>query len=174
MARRLATRQRVPATLLLGILLLAGRTAVSLATGSTLLYFIQPTLGTVLVALAFLGTALAKRPFIQRLAHDFCPFSHDMLARLRTRRFFTHISFVWSAVMLTNAGIVLALLLTSSLRSFVIERTAVTWSLSILAVAASVLLFRRVLRHEGIRVRFGTPAPAAPMAAVAPEASPAG
>jgi hypothetical protein len=173
--RRLAARQRVPATLVLGVLLLGARTAVALATGSTVLYFIQPTLGTVLVGLAFLVTALAKRPFIQRLAHDFVPFSQELLARARMKRFFTHISFVWAAVMLTNAAVVLTLLLTSSLRSFVIERTAVSWSLTVLAIGASVYLFSRVLRHEGIRVRFGAeggaapPAPAAAKCASAPE-----
>jgi intracellular septation protein A len=157
LARRLATRQRVPATLLLGVLILAGRTVVAVITGSALLYFMQPTLGTFLVGLAFLVSAGARRPFIQRLAHDFCPFSQEMLARWRMRRFFTHISLLWAAVMLANAGTVLGLLLTSSLRSFVLERTAVSWSLSAVAVVASVYLFRRVLRHEGIRVRFGVP-----------------
>lgn len=152
--RRLVTRQPVPGTLWLSFGLLGVRTVIALLTKSAFIYFLQPTLGTVLVGVVFLVSAGARRPFIQRLAQDFMPFSRELLARHGIRRFFTQISLLWAAVLLTNAAVVLALLVTTSLRAFVLERTAVSWTLSLLAVGASFYAFRRALRRENIHLRF--------------------
>jgi len=153
--RRILTHQRIPATLILGVVLLTARTVLAILTGSALLYFMQPTLGTLLVGLIFLVSAGARKPFIERLARDFCPFSPELLARAGMRRFFTHISLLWAIVMLSNAGIVLGLLVTTSLRAFVLERTLVSWTLSGLAIAGSVWAFRRAMHREGISLRLG-------------------
>jgi hypothetical protein len=152
--RRLLFRQRVPGTLWLSIGLLSIRTVIAVLTGSPMLYFLQPTLGTCLVGLAFLASAGMRRPFIERLAHDFCPFSPELLARRGMRRFFVHLSLLWATVMLVNAGIVFGLLLTSSLRAFVVERTVVTWALSGLAIGLSAYVFARALRREGLHLRL--------------------
>lgn len=153
-ARRLVARSAVPGTLWLSFGLLGARTVVALLTKSVLLYYLQPTLGTILVGIVFLLSAGSRRPFIQRLAQDFFPFSRELLERHGIKRFFTQISLLWAAVMLTNAGVVMALLVTTSLKAFVLERTAVTWTLSLLAIAASVYAFARALRRENIHLRF--------------------
>src|SRR5437762_2640828 len=52
--RRLLGR-RVPTLVLVGLGLLLLRTTVALATGSSFLYFLQPTLGTATIGLVLLG-----------------------------------------------------------------------------------------------------------------------
>src|SRR5579875_19005 len=154
LGRRLLYRQRVPATLVLGSLPLSFRTAVTMVTGSAFFYFAQPTAGTALLALVLLASAMMRRPFIERLAHDFCPLEPTMLRRPAVRRFFIQISLLWAFVLLGNAGCVMWLLLTASLRAFVLERVLVTAVLTGGAIVVSVMWFVRAMRRERILVRF--------------------
>jgi intracellular septation protein A len=154
--RRLVRRQRVSGMLLLGLLLISLRTLVAFATGSAFLYFVQPTAGTFLVAVIFLVTAMARRPLIERLAHDFCPLDPELFKRDFLRRFFLRVSLLWAVVLTTQAGFVLMLLLRSSLRAFVIERTLVSGVLTAGGITLSVLWFVRSMRQHGIAVRFNS------------------
>ncbi len=79
----------------------------------------------VVVAALFLVSVVARRPLAERLAHDFCPLDPDVLVRPFVRRFFLRVSLLWGAVLATQAGFVLWLLLVSSLRAFVVERQLV-------------------------------------------------
>lgn len=160
LGRRLLRHERPPGTLVLAVVTLTARTIVSFVTGSAFVYFAQPTLTTAAIGLVFLGSAALRRPVIERLAGDFCPLDPTMLARPPVRRFFLQLSVLWSAVLLANAGVVLWLLLTSSLRAFLLERTVFTWALTVVAIVVSVLWFVRTMRRTGIHVRFGGPAPA--------------
>jgi uncharacterized membrane protein len=153
--RRVVRRQRLPGLLVLGLGLLTARSVIAFLTNSAFLYFVQPTAGTLIVAVLFLVTALANRPFIERLAHDFCPLDEELMARPHVRRFFVRLSFLWSVVLLVNAGFVLWLLVASSLHAFVIERTLVTWTLTGGGIALSILWFMGTMRRSGISVRFG-------------------
>jgi hypothetical protein len=154
-ARRLRRGERVSTMLLLGVVLLTVRTAVAFITGSAFLYFAQPTATMVIAALVLVGSALLRRPFTQRFAIDFCPMGSELLARPRVRRFFLRISLLWATILMVNAGIVLWLLLSSSLRAFVLERTAVTWSLTGLAIFFSITRFMAALRQDGVTVKWG-------------------
>lgn len=154
-ARHLARRRRPPGTVLLGAAILTARTVIAFATGSTFLYFAQPTLGTALVALLFLGTAFVRRPLIEKLAKDFCPIDASVLARPAVQRFFLQISVLWAGVLLSNAALVFWLLLTSSLKSFVLERTASNWAMTAVAAVFSIVWFVRAMRREGLHVRWG-------------------
>jgi intracellular septation protein A len=159
MARRLRRKERVSTMLLLGTLLLTVRTAVAFVTGSAFLYFIQPTVMTAAVCLVLVGSAIVGRPFTQRFAADFCPIGPELLARPRVRRFFIRISLLWATVLMANAGIVLWLLVSSSLRAFVVEREAVTLSLTALAIFFSITRFMAAVRRDGVSVQWhGHPA----------------
>ena len=155
LVRRLVRRERVPAVLVLGAVTLSFRTGVTLATGSTFLYFAQPTAGTALLALVFLGSAVARRPFIEHLAGDFCPLDPAVVARPAVRRFFIRLSLLWAFVLLANAGCVMWLLLTTSLHAFVIARALVSWVLTGGTIGISVAWFVRSMRRADIEVRFG-------------------
>jgi hypothetical protein len=155
LARRLIRRQRVPSTLLLGSALLTLRTIVTFATGSSILYFAQPTAGTFIVAMLFFASAIAGRPFTQRLARDFCPLDPEMMKSPFVKTFFVRISVLWGAVLAVNAGFVMWLLFTSSLKVFVVERTLTTWVLTIGGIALSVFWFVRSMHRQGVSVRCG-------------------
>jgi intracellular septation protein A len=144
--RRLVTRRRVPGILMLGIVGLTARTALALVTGSAFLYFLQPTVGTGLVASVFLGSVLLGRPLALRLAADFLPLPEALLAHHGVRRFFLRVSLLWAAVFLANAGISLWLLVSQSLATFLWTRTVASVTLTCLAIAVSTFWFRRCLR----------------------------
>ncbi|MGO8862315.1 MAG: VC0807 family protein [Acidimicrobiales bacterium] len=155
LGRRLYRGERASMLLLLGTMLLTVRTAVSFITGSAFLYFAQPTAGTIVIALVLFGSAIIGRPFTQRFAGDFCPMDPELLARPLVQRFFVRISVLWATVLLLNAGFVLWLLVTSSLHAFVLERAAVTYTLTACAIYLSIRQFVRMMRGDGITVQWG-------------------
>jgi hypothetical protein len=164
LARRLHRGERISMLLMLGTLLLVLRTTVSFITGSAFIYFAQPLAGTIVIAFVLFGSALIRRPFTQRFAGDFCPIDPEILARPRVHRFFVRISILWASILLLNTGIVAWLLLSSSVKAFVLERTAITWGLTALAIFLSVSRFIAAMRRDGVTVgwapRLATPPPA--------------
>jgi hypothetical protein len=140
---RLATRRPVPGILLIGAVSLTARSVLALASGSLFVYFLQPTLGTALVATVFLASAGAGRPLAGRLARDFCPIPDHVAGSAPMRRFFTQITLLWAVSQLVNAAVALWLLLSQSVGVFLVTRTVSSLTLSAFAVTLSVLWFRR-------------------------------
>jgi hypothetical protein len=155
LVRRLKRGERVSMLLALGTVLLTVRTVVSFITGSAFLYFAQPLVTAVVVSLVLVGSAIVGRPFTQRFAHDFCPIGPEVMARPRVQRFFVRISLLWATVLMLNAAIVFWLLVSSSLRAFVLERMAVTYGLTALAIFFSITRFLAAMRGDGITVVWG-------------------
>jgi hypothetical protein len=153
-ARRLVSGQPVPGLLLLGSVLFTVRTVIALVTGSAFVYFLQPTLGTFMVAGLFLCSLRWGRPLAERLAHDFCPLPETLVANGTVRRFFGHISLLWALVYAVNGATTLALLLSSSLGAFLVLKTATSTILTVAAIGLSFLWFRRSLRNEGVTLRW--------------------
>ncbi|NMI00491.1 DUF3159 domain-containing protein [Pseudonocardia sp. K10HN5] len=157
---RLVTRTPVPAVLLLTTGLLVVRSAIGFATGSAFLYFLQPTLQNFLFAALLLATVPLRRPLLARLADDFCAFPTTLTRNPRVQRFFRRVSLLWAVVFLMNGAATLWALAKATLGDFMVMTTAVSYSMVGLAALASLLWFRRELRGEGIRLRFGAGAPA--------------
>jgi len=155
--RRAWRHERISTLLLLGTALLTLRTAISFATGSAFVYFIQPTASAFLASLLLVASALAGRPFTQRFTHDFCPLTPELLARPSVHRFFVRVSFLWAVAMFLNGAVVLTLLFTVSTRSFPLERLGATSSLTAGAIFLSITWFARAMRRDGVFVRFGGP-----------------
>src|SRR3984957_7407945 len=99
-----------------------------------------------------------------------------MFARPFVRQFFLRLSFLWFVVLATQAGFIMWLLLESSVRTFVVERSLVSAVLTVGGIVLSTLWFVRVMRSAGLTVRFSgalaavtagpsAPAPAAPAGA---------
>lgn len=153
-ARRLITRQRIPGILIMAAALFTVRTVLALATGSVFVYFLQPTLGTFLVAGLFLTSVRFGRPLAERLAHDFCPLPESLLGNGRVKQFFLRISLLWAFVYMVNGLMTLMLLLTSSLGTFLVLRTTASTALTVCAIATSFMWFRSSLRHEGVVLRW--------------------
>jgi hypothetical protein len=144
-AGRLLTRRPVPGILLLGAVTITARSALALATSSTFLYFLQPTLGTALVAAVFCVSAVTSRPLAGRLARDFCPIPEHVASAPPMRRFFVQITLLWALTEFTIAGVALWLLLSQSVGVFVVTRTVASVMLTGLAIGVSVLWFQRTM-----------------------------
>jgi len=157
LGRRLLKGERVSMLLLFGTILITLRTVVAFVTGSAFVYFAQPTAGTVAISVALLVSAIVGRPFTQRFAHDFCPMDPAIMKRPLVRRFFIRISVLWATVMMLNAGLVFWLLVSSSLRSFVLERSLVTYGLTAIAIFLSISGFMTMMRRDGITVQWAKP-----------------
>jgi hypothetical protein len=106
-ARRLVTGRRVPGVLLLAAVTLTARTVIAIVSGSVVVYFLQPTLGTALIAGAFLLSVPLGRPLAERLARDFCPIPTPVLMHERVRQFFLRITLLWAFTQLANASLTL-------------------------------------------------------------------
>lgn len=152
---RLIRRKPVLGAAMLGAGLLTVRAVITFLTGSAFIYFLQPIAGTVATATAFAATALAGRPMLDRLAHEFCPLPVELSRRLRHRRFFTHLSVIWSLTYFMNALGTVWLLTSSSIGGFIVMKSILSPTITGIAAAVSYLLFRHALRHEGVRVRWG-------------------
>jgi hypothetical protein len=159
-ARRLVMRQRVPGILLLTAATLTARTVVAMVSGSVVVYFLQPTLGTALIAGAFLLSVPLGRPLAERLARDFCPIPSGVLAHAPVRRFFLQISLLWAFTQLANATLTVWLLFSQSLATFLVAKTLVSWGLTGSAIVISTLWFRRSMRRHGILAPRRAAAPA--------------
>jgi len=155
LVRRVLTRSPIPAVLWLTTGLLVVRTAIGYATGSVFLYFLQPTLQNFLIAFVLLATVRLRRPLIARLADDFCAFPAALTSNLRVQRFFRRVSLLWALVFLTNGAATLWVLARATLGNFLVVTTAGSFTLVGIAAVVSLLWFRRELRGEGIRLRFG-------------------
>lgn len=155
--RRVALRRRIPGLLLLGALALTVRTVTAAITGSMFVYFLQPTIGTVVTAGAFLLSVPTGRPLAERLAADFVPLPPALVSHPVARRLFVRISLLWAFVLLANAAITMVLLVTEPLTTFVVARSLVAFVLMGGAVAGSSVWFRHALRRHGL---LGAPTPA--------------
>jgi Protein of unknown function (DUF3159) len=156
-AWRVLQGKRLPGVLLLGTAAMTARTAIAAATGSVFVYFLQPTLGTVAVAGAFLLSVPLGRPLAARLADDFCPLPDDVRGHAAVRRFFQRISLLWALVYFTNAAVTLWLLVSQPITTFLWAKTAASWCLTGTAIAISTAYFARSMRRHGLEVRWRSP-----------------
>jgi len=149
-ACRLITRRRVPGVLLLGATALTVRSIIAFGSGSVFVYFLQPTLGTIAVAAAFLLSVPAGRPLAERLAADFCPLPQSLLANPAMRRFFMRISLLWALTNMLNAAVTIWLLVSQDLAIYLLAKTFVSWTLTGSAIEISTVLFKRSMRRIGV------------------------
>jgi hypothetical protein len=134
--------------------LLSIRTVVMFLTGSAFIYFLQPVAGTVALATVIAASALAGRPILDRLAHEFCPFPPELSAQLRQHRFFARLSAVWAVTYLINAIGTIWLLRTMSVGGFVVVKSILGPALTITAVGTSLLYFHLAMRNQHVHIRW--------------------
>ncbi|MBA9005179.1 VC0807 family protein [Thermomonospora cellulosilytica] len=144
---RLYRGHGVPGMLLLAALGVTVRAVLAAVTGSPVVYFLQPTLGTLLVSMTFLASVPMRRPLAQKIATDMVPMPEAFLRHERVHRFFLRISLLWSLVFLVNATISLWMLFHESIGTYLWVRTGLVAALGAAAATVSVLGFRRCLRH---------------------------
>ena len=97
---RAVTGRRTSGLLVLTAAVLTGRTLISVAAGSTFLYFFQPIVTDTVIGLVFLASLLGARPLVARLAGDFYPMTEEIAARPRIQRLFRVLTAMWALLYL--------------------------------------------------------------------------
>jgi hypothetical protein len=149
-AWRLRTGKPKSVLLWLTVAGLTGKTIVAFATGSTLIYFLQPALGDAIVAAAFLVSLGTSRSAVARLAGDFYPMTHDVAMRPRVQTLFTRLTLLWAGICAAKAVVTLWLLHSLSVTNFVTAKTVFGPSAAVLGAAVTVVFAVRVARREGL------------------------
>ncbi len=150
MVWRWATKRPLSGLLVLTVGVLTIRSAITLSTGDTFLYFLQPVVSDGLVAAIFLVSLATARPVVARLAADFYPMDRDVAARPRIRRLFWHLTLLWALVSLVKGGAGFWLLRSQSLVDFVLIKSILVISLTVLAVGVTIWSSTYVARKEGL------------------------
>jgi hypothetical protein len=163
---RRATGRRVPGLVVLSTIALTARTIAALATGSMLVYFLQPTITTVLVGVAFMASVPLGNPLAQKLAYDILPFDDDTKAHPLVRQFFVRLSLIWSVTSLVNASITIWLLLTQSTTTFVLVKSVLGPATAAVTLSIGFAWLWSALRRTGTRLVWQAAPPSG--AAVAP------
>ena len=150
MGWRWVTKRPVSGLLLLTLGIMTVRTAFTLATGNTFIYFVQPVFADFAVAAIFLGSLWSARPVIARLAPDFYPMSAAVAARPEMRSLFRRLSLLWGLVILAKGAITLWLLETLGTVNFVLIKGGAIITLTLTAAVVTVVWSIIVGRHEGL------------------------
>lgn len=150
MGWRYATKRPVSGLLLLTLGVLTIRTAFTLATGNTLVYFIQPVFADLAVAAIFLGSLWTTRPIVARLAPEFCPMSVAVAAQPGMRGLFRRLTLMWGLVILAKAGITLWLLVSLSTADFVLIKGSAIITLTLTAAVVTIIWAAVVGHQQGL------------------------
>ena len=154
-ACRTVSGRRIPGILLINTAALVAKTTVALATGSLFVYFLQPTVTTVVVGLAFLVSVALGAPLAQKLAYDIFPFDEATKAHPLVRRFFVRLSVFWSFTSLVNASITIWLLLSQTTTTFVMAKAALGPTTGIVTVGVMFAWFRWELAATNTQLVWG-------------------
>ncbi len=155
---RMATRRRMSGLLVLTVVGLTAKTAMTFVSGNTYLYFIQPAISNAVIASAALLSLATARPFVARLAADFYPMTDDLAMRPRLQRLFWHLTLMWAMVCLAKAVMTLWLYESQSLTTFVVMKSASFLAMTVVAAAVTIFAAVRVARREGLLTQAGKPA----------------
>ena len=150
MAWRVSSRRRTSGLLWLTTVGLTIKTALTVATGSTFLYFVQPAVNDAGIGLLFMISLATARPVVARLAADFYPMTEDVARRPRVQQLFWRLTLVWAVICLIKAVATILLLDSTSLMTFVEIKTVLTPAIATIGAAMTVAIAVRVARHEGL------------------------
>lgn len=153
--------RHLPGTLLVCAGMLCARATIALILSSALVYLLQPVIGSIFMALLFLGSALFGRPITMRLARDFVHLPSHLLQHRGMRRMFTQVAILWGVGRIIDAAMSLACLrfgVDFGLLSRGLFSGLLTAIMIVSCVAWGTWCIRRL---KGVTLRFGS----APLAA---------
>lgn len=160
-AYRAASGRRIPGLVVLSAVALVARTIAAIASGSMVVYFLQPTITTALVGFAFMISIPLGSPLAQRIADDVFPFDEATKSNPLVRQFFVRLSAIWSVTSLVNASITVWLLVTQSPTTFVLVKSFLGPLTTALTLTLGVVWFRVTASRAGATLVW---APARPSA----------
>ena len=147
---RRSAQRPISGLLVLGLAIMTIKTGITLATGNTFIYFVQPVVVDLLVSGVFLGSLLSARPIVARLAPDFFPMDAGIAARPAIRGLFRRLTLLWGLVILVKGVVTMWLLTSLSTVDFVLIKGGAILTLTLLATATTVTWSVVVARREGL------------------------
>ena len=150
MGWRHATRRPVSGLLLLSLGVLTVKTAFTILTGNTFVYFVQPVFADVAVATVFFCSLGMARPAIARIAPEFYPISASVAARPAFCALFRRLTLMWGMVILAKAGVTLWLLETLPTADFVLIKGGAIFGLTLTAATVTLVWSHAVARQQGL------------------------
>jgi len=150
MSWRYATKRPVSGLLVLSLGILTIKTAFTLISGSSFVYFVQPVFGDLAVSATFLGSLWTARPVIARLAPDFYPMSTAVADRPEIRAHFWRLTLLWGVVILVKGAITLWLLESLSTANFVLIKGGAIITLTLTAAVVTLAWSYVVVRQQGL------------------------
>lgn len=154
LARRHFMDKAASGILILTTLGLATRTVAALATGSLMVYFLQPTIATALVAAAFVVSTMIGRPLAERLVMDVCPMDDVTRSHPTLRRFFSHVSLWWGFTSAANFAVTVWLLVSHSPTTFVLVKSVLGPITTTLTFLVAYFWFKSLMARTGTQVVF--------------------
>ena len=150
MCWRWTAKRPVSGLLLLALGIMTVKTGVTLATGNTFIYFVQPVFVDLVVSVVFLGSLWSAQPIVARLAPDFYPMDAAIAKRPDVRALFRRLTLMWGLVILAKGTITIWLLETLSTVNFVLIKGAAIVTLTLTAAAVTVVWSVIVGRQGGL------------------------
>jgi intracellular septation protein A len=150
--RRLCGRP-LSASMILATVAITVRVALAAWSGSAIVYFLQPELGTICFSMVFLASVWLRRPLVGKLIGEYVRLPQAVMAHERIRRCFVQLTVLWALVLLVNATLSIWLLLSATLGTYLLVRPITVAVISVLAFTCSVTLFLRALRRLGRQTR---------------------
>ena len=160
---RLVRHKPVPPLLVLGAIGITIKTTVSVASGSTFVYFAQPVLTSVVVGCVFLVSIAVGRPMVEAMALDFWPLTPEVLADPSVSSLLRRLTYLWAGVNFVIGAATLTLLLVLPLPMFVATKQAVAWAITAIGIAVTIDGALRTAKGVGFVV--AAPQPVRPGAA---------
>jgi hypothetical protein len=154
LARRAIGQRRMSGLLILTALTLSVRFSVSVLSGSTFTYFVQPAIGQLAVAATFLVSLRWEQPILLRLTGDIVPLE-TLAGRPYVMRFFRQITLIWAVVLVAHATAGVWLLLSLPVEVYVVTKALFDGAIKAVSILASIWWFRRTLRREGVTLTLG-------------------
>jgi hypothetical protein len=125
---------------------------VSVASGSTFVYFAQPVVGSLVVGCVFLVSVGLGRPMVQALALEFWPLTPEMLADPIVVRLLRRLTFLWAGVNFAVGATTLGLLVALPLPLFVAVKQPAAWTITGIGIAITIDRSLRTARRTGFVV----------------------
>jgi hypothetical protein len=150
MCWRWTTKRPVSGLLLLALGIMTVKTGITLATGNTIIYFVQPVFVDLVVSAVFLGSLWSARPIVARLAPDFYPMSAAVAASPAIRGLFRRLTLLWGLVTLVKGTVTFWLLMSLSTVHFVLIKGGAIITLTLTAAFVTIVWSVIVGRQEGL------------------------
>jgi hypothetical protein len=141
------------ASMILATVTITVRVALAAWSGSAIVYFLQPEMGTICISMVFVASVRLRRPLVGKLIDEYVRLPRAVMAHARIRHCFVQLTMLWALVLLVNATLSIWLLLSVTLGTYLLVRPIAVAVISVLAFTCSVALFLRALRRLGLQAR---------------------